>query len=264
MTIMMSSGPIERKLVVTDLARARTYAVTLITGAFGVGFLVSEFQRIQRLSLNSFTFSYLTLFVLVMSLVFLWIWATQKELDQLVEWMKPESYVAPSRLKETSMIVVEAVVLVVLLFSAKNPLVFAIVFTAYSLLVMVAVIHLNRELLVAFDDTEKSLAKEATEEDSSDVVLQSKGVAVLRKYFLARPHTPRHAIILLTSLVGIGIAWWWQITGAQSLGVISYLFFILIILVSEIVIGVWRNARDNDLRSVLGEIKTAQRAASPQ
>jgi len=255
---MTLKGILEQRKLASELATARKYAVALITGAFGIGLFISEIQRIWKLPHCFFSWAYIALFVLVGLLVFVWIWATQKELDLLLEWLEPKSYVPPSSMKETAMIVGEGVVLTALFFTARDPCVFSIVFTAYSLLVMVSVMHLNRELRLAFADTEEHLAKTTESERNPLVGLQLEGLGVLCEYFLGRPHTLRHIVILLVSVLGVGLSAWWWLSDAQALGIASYSLFFTLILVSEVVIAQWRNYRDAKLRIVISKMHKVQ------
>ena len=66
-----------------EIVNARNWGIKLITGVVGIWLFVSEIKRVWSLDFNPMQVAYLILFLLTGALIFLWIWATQKELDLL-------------------------------------------------------------------------------------------------------------------------------------------------------------------------------------
>ena len=87
-----------------EIITARKWAVGLISTLLGVGMFISEIQRLRTLPTDIMNYVYLALFVVTGVLIFLWIWATQKELDLLFEYLDPQRYTPPSTAKETFLI----------------------------------------------------------------------------------------------------------------------------------------------------------------
>jgi hypothetical protein len=107
-----------------QLVNARKWGIGLITSVIGVGLLVSEVRRLTNEPLDFMDYGYIALFFFTGGLIFSWIWSTERELDLLFEWADPEKYEPPSGIVETLMILVLALLVVLLLFSSRNPLLY--------------------------------------------------------------------------------------------------------------------------------------------
>ncbi len=244
------------------LIEARKWGIGIITAALGLGLFVSEVKRIWHLPNDLNNWAYLALFLVCGSLVLVWIWCTQKELDLLFEWMDPQRYEPPSDLKETAAIVGLGILLVALVFASRNPIAFGIVFTTYSIAIMLSVIHLNRELSEVIFQTRRRIGVYETDSASvrKAVLLRLQGIEILEEYFITRPHTPRHIIILIFSAIGLALAIADRHFGLSVLRLVAYGVFILLIIISEVIIAHWRNVRDHKLRPVTAELNEIRRS----
>ncbi|MDD4891304.1 MAG: hypothetical protein PHU85_15390 [Phycisphaerae bacterium] len=237
--------------------------IRLIGLSVGTYLLVSEYQRIRSLGLDVMDYAYLGLLFFTGCLVLLWIWAVQRELEFLFTWLDAGAYVPPSSMGETVIILGFAGFLTALLFASRNPFAYGIIFTVYSAASIPGAIYVNRQLREAID-----ASRNRALEDMQDGQLAPKArvyleaIAVLEAYFLKRPIVLRLYVILAASLAALGLAIWWQASKARSVGFLAYLAFILIILISELVIGWWRIVRDNKLRSVDMRLLEIQRETS--
>jgi len=246
-----------------EITNARTWGVGLITALLALGLFISEVRRIRALSLDLINYAYLAVFILSGVLIFLWIWSTEKELDLLFEWLDPQRYEPPSTLKETFLIIALAILLIGLLLASRNPMLFGSVFSAYSLVALFAGIYRDREIALAIDKSKERLR---TDLDLGDQAVKKRaelymaGINVLDSYFIRNPMALRSALIFLFSLLGLALAIWWRVTGSRSAAFLSYLVFFLIILSSEVVIGVWRNTRDTDLRPIKADLRELRRS----
>lgn len=208
-------------------------------------------------------YAYLALFILSGVLIFLWIWSTQKELDLLFEWLDPQRYEPPSSVKETFLIIVLAMLLIGLILASRNPMLFGSVFAAYSFVALFAGIYRDREISQAID---KSKARVRTDLDSGDQDVKKRaelylaGINVLDSYFIRNPMTRRSVFVFLSSLLGLTLAISWKVTGSRSAGFLSYLVWFLTISVSEVVIGIWRNTRDTNLRPISADLRELLRS----
>jgi hypothetical protein len=248
---------------VHSLNEARTMGFKLIIGMAGVGMLLSEIQRLRASLYNSMTLAYLALFVIVGILLWLWSWATKKDLELLTEWLDPKEYAAPSGLRETLTIMALAVVAVTLLFSTRDPLVFGFVFIIFCLLAHFAEQEVYREVCVAIQKSKMRL-----EEDMSVERLQhrsglfNEGLRVLELYFLGRPHNARHWFVLSFAVLGFSSAIVAGITGNKAYGISAYVVYYVVIIVPEVIIYYWRNKRDNSLRIIKAKLSEIDRSAS--
>jgi hypothetical protein len=238
------------------LVVARKYAVSIISAAIGFSVFLPQMKRIYTLASPSFSdYSYLALLLVTISLVFIWIWATQKELDILLTWVDTESYHPPDTIKETAIIFGEAILLVLLIYTAQYPFFYGLTFLTYSLVVMLAVAYLNRELQKAFDDTRKELQLSSNQSNGAMACVHLKAIDVLEDYFIKRPHTPRHMIILGFSALSALCASLGSAYTNEKITAASYILILLTICISEFVIGKWRISRDVRLGKILSELR---------
>jgi hypothetical protein len=240
------------------IVKARKLGVGLLMAFFALGMVISEFQRLVTRPLSPLLFAYLSLFLLTAGLAYIWIWSTEMEVDQLFHWLDPQGYTVPSTLKETAMILSIAVLLIGLLFASRDPLFYGLVFTSYSTVVPFTNRYVNRELAVAFQRSRSRIQRDVETIGKTDrSTLFSQAIDILDFYYLQRPHTRRHIIILIFSAFATAISALSRALGSTNLALLSYAILFLTIVGSEIVIGRWRLVRDQALRpidSALGEI----------
>lgn len=239
---------------------AKKWAVGIITTFLGLGMFLSELQRIKDILFEPLMLGYLLLFLTNGVLVFLWIWATKKELDLCFIWLDPERYEPPSSLKETIMIVGLGILLSILFFVSRDPLFFGIVFTLYSITVTYTNYYAKNEINSAIIGSKQRLEKEIKNEKTKLVSIQYlKGLNALEDYFIKRPQTIRHLWIIGFCLISLVFGVLWKFTNSEIYGIISYSISFLIILFSEIIIAQWRIYRDNCLRPIKAEINELTR-----
>ena len=201
-------------------------------------------------------YAYIVLFLLTGIFVFLWIWATQKELDLLFNWLDPKRYVPPSSIKETLLIVWFGIVLSALLFAARDPLLYGVIFSVYSIILIPASIYLTKEITKAIEYSNSRIEDDmASSELEKKTKLYRAGVDVLKEYFLDRPVIRRLLAISTASITGVLVAIYWKISGSKTAGVTAYSVFLVTIAVSEIVIARWRCIREDRIRAIEAEFE---------
>lgn len=245
-----------------DIVQARKWGFGLITGALGFGVFLSEYQRIRGLSPDLLNYAYLALLSLTGLLVFLWIWATYKELNLLFDWLDPKWYTPPSGLQETLLILCFAIVLIALIFTARNPMAYGLVFTFYTTVQIPALYYMNRQIADALKASRARLTEELSPEDSR-ARLYGEGIDVLERYFLKRPVITRIVGLLIVSTIALSMAIYWHLCGERWAGLAAYGLYFIAIAGSETVIGYWRIVRDASLRPLeteLGEWLRNQKA----
>jgi len=194
-----------------EITNARKWGVGIITALLGLGLFVSEAERIRSLDFQLIHYMYLSLLLVTGALIFLWIWASQRELDLLFEWLDPEGYVPPSSIKETVLILFFAVTLIAMLFSARNPVVYGIVFTGYCAVQLPAGAYMNREIRKAVQGSMKRVEGDlADPARAPKAALYRDGIEVLETCFLKRPVGLRCVMILLASMIATATAIWGQ------------------------------------------------------
>lgn len=254
---MAENRPVRGEERLSGLVRAQKYGVTILTQGVSIGFFISELKRIYDLQLDLLNVGYLVLLALLVLLVWFWITATDLELGLLGEWVETDKYVPPSGQKEFAIIIGLALLLGGLLFAARNPFWFGLVFTFYNIADLLSGWHRDKnELAPAFQDSKGHFIRliGKAPPDRTDAAIRLEGVRVLERYHCVRPQTGRNALKLGFSVVGLILATrWWQTQDAVW-GFASYMLFVLIIVVSEAVIFSWRFVRDRDLREVRGRL----------
>lgn len=211
---------------------------------------VSEFHRIRALPPSILNYGYLSCFVIVAALIFAWIWVTEYELG-LDVWLYPKKKRIPSGTKETAQVLLLGLALVALFYAARDALLFAGAFTVYSSVVCLAVFRMNTlELPPLFADSCEHLNENPKSWSHEITRLRLEAISVLDSYFLKRPHTPRHVLILDAAFVACLIALYGQLRNRPEWGLAAYALTFSTILVSECVIFSWRIARDNKLRQI--------------
>lgn len=228
----------------------------------GIRLFISEAERISIIVPNLIGYAYLTLFLLCGILIFLWIWATQKELELFFEWFDPRHYDPPSSFKEIILILFFAVLFIVLIFTSRDPFVFGIVFTIYNFGQIFAGRILMQELRLVIDKSRERLEEDLKREElKKRATLYLKGINVLETYYFRRPQMSRVKWITIFSVIGLILAFWWRLNNLRLMGFLSYLVFILTIIVSEIIIAKWRIERDDSLRTIIADLKEIEREA---
>ncbi len=254
------SGPKEGKNPLEGrsdkLKKFRTVGIAVITFCISFSMLLSEIERIRSEWPSPLIVSYAALFLLTFLISFLWIWFTQKELDILFRWLRPGRYKPPSDLMELLMIVGLGFLLSMLFYAARDPLYYSLVFTGYSLLVLFSTLHLNREIHKAVIKSREHLNQlAAADPGNREYQLLRKGIEHLSEHYLIRPHTLRHAIILMFSAIALLLAILSKGNRALWLALCSYWIMIATLVVSEIILGYWRGVLDKHLAPLEEEIE---------
>lgn len=247
-----------------DVLSVRDWAVKLVVAAVGIGFIFAELQRILLSPTDYLKFAHLALLAVVVGLVFLWFWATEKELNLLLDWLDPVSYLIPVSVGEVFTIIGFGLLLVTLVFAARDPFWFAGAFTIYGIALVFACKYMNSQI-----ETAIRRSRLRAEADLADPKLAQRAnifmsaLDVLHSYFLGRPSIPRLLTILLFSFVGLAVGVWWLITQQQVLALVTYAIFIVIIVLSEFIIGRWRIERDRQIRTLSAELREIERVQNP-
>jgi hypothetical protein len=233
----------------------RNWALGIMAALIGSRYFFLEIDKVKNSLYDVLTIGHLLILVVTVILVFLWIWATQKELDLCFYWLDPDHYVPPTNLAETIMILGESILLCLLIWASSNPLFYALIFALYSLIITFTNKYALNEVHTAIRLSRTRLAKELKETENNKIVHEYvNGVNILDEYFIQRPWMKRFIIIDMVSLLALALSIVWKITEIKAIGFLTYIILFLIILVSEIVMAKWRIVRDNKLRSIEAEI----------
>lgn len=244
-----------------ELINARNWAIGVITSLLGVGLFISELARIRSLKPDLMNYLYLALFAMTGLLIFLWIWATQRELNMFFDWLDPDHYDPPSSIKETLLILIFAFLLISLLLAARNPLWFSVVYSAYSILGVPTEKYVASETRTAINKSRSRVNDDLTVNSlRKKAEIYSQALDVLYRYFVLRPMMLRSLLGASFSLVGLALGIAWQVYDSRLAGIFCYVSFILNISISEAVIGYWRIVRDNSIRPLAAELRELSRS----
>jgi hypothetical protein len=244
-----------------SLIAFRKWALAIIATFIGSRYLFLEIDKAQNSLFDILTIGHLLVLFMTLILVFLWIWATQKELDLCFYWLDPYRYIPPSNLTETIMILGESILLCLLFWASSDPLFYSIIFTLYSIIITFTNRYALSEVRTAINSSRTRLAKELNDPEKRNIIQEyEKGVNILDTYFIQRPWMKRFIIIDIASLLALGLGIAWLITKIKLIGALTYLVIFIIILVSEIVMANWRIIRDNQLRPIEAEIYECKRS----
>jgi hypothetical protein len=242
------------------LIYTRQLCIALGVALLGVRLFVSELWEVCAGPWSLFNIGYILLFLLTAWLTFSWTWSTQNEFDLLFEWLDPERYEPPSGTKETFVMLMLALLIVVLLFASRSPLWYGLVFTTYSLVDLRAGKIIRKEL---GDVILKSKNRAETDLNDKSVTqkaeLYLKGLDILYLYYIGRAHIKRLFFIVFSSGVGLALAILWFVGDMKFIGFCSYVAFIFTLVVSQIMIWRWRIIRDIQLRPVKAELNELNR-----
>ena len=188
-------------------------------------------------------------------LIGIWIWVTDMELDLVFDWLEPKRFVPPASLKETAIIVASAVLLLLLFVSARDPFYFGVIFVLQTGMVLWSTRYFNREFAWALNESRRRLAVDfEVPAFVHRARLYKSGHDILEMYFLRRPHTPRHVVILISGVAGTIVGGVARFRDSATAATAAYIVFIVTIGVSEAVIFGWRGRRDRDLRLIAAEL----------
>ena len=241
------------------LVRAREYAVSGITAVLGVTLFVQEAQRIREAPFCLVNYEYLALLGVTGALVFLWIWGSE-ELEMLGRWLDPEEFPVPSSFNQLAMIMGLAFVLVCLFFAARDIRWYTSLFLFYMFLDFVMLRYVHGVIRHAVDGS----FKRVREDKSPSAELYAKAIEQIEHYYFVRPHDLRRIVVFFA----MGIAWVLALQGSYHdnqecnddiFVKLAYGLSIATVAAAEIVIGYWRQARDNALRAVEASFSEARR-----
>jgi hypothetical protein len=241
------------------LVRAREYAVSGITAVLGVTLFVQEAQRIREAPFCLVNYEYLALLGVTGALVFLWIWGSE-ELEMLGRWLDPKEFPVPSSFNQLAMIMGLAFVLVCLFFAARDIRWYTSLFLFYMFLDFVMLRYVHGVIRHAVDGS----FKRVREDKSPSAELYAKAIEQIEHYYFARPHDLRRIVVFFA----MGIALVFALQGSYHdnqecnddiFVKIAYGLSIVTVTAAEIVIGYWRQARDNALRAVEASLSEERR-----
>jgi membrane protein implicated in regulation of membrane protease activity len=243
-----------------ELINARKLAITAGTGFLALGLFASKLMEILGGAIQMIDFGHIALLAMTSWLIFSWIWSSQRELNLLFEWLDPERYEPPSTIMETILILTLGVLLAGLLFAAKDPRWYALVFTAYSLANILANKKVQSEVGDAISKSKDRAQKDLENKDLVQKArLYLKGLQILERYYVLRHHGLLTLITLIFSSIGLLVSLAWWLTGSDLVGFTSYAIFLLILVVTQVTIWHWRIVRDVGIRPIKAELNELTR-----
>jgi hypothetical protein len=146
-----------------------------------------------------------------------------------------------------------AAFLVCLFFAAKDIRWYTRLFLLYLIADFLLLRYVHGVIRQAVDGSYKRLR----EDSSPKAELYAKAIEQIEHYYFVRPHDLRRFVVFFA----MGIACWmaFRESNGDLFVKLAYGLSIVTIVASEIVIGYWRQARDNELRAVEARLSEARR-----
>ncbi len=217
-------GDLEKR--VKEIRKSISWGQGAITAALGLGLLSTEIKKILSLPHQLNDFLYLALLIAIGVKVALWIWVSQKELALFCQWLDPEEYEPPD---ETLIIVGFAVVLAILLYAARNPIVFGAAYTVYSVANVLGWKHIRGEIKTAVTKSRLRLKDEPSEQ--AGIIEQA--LALIERYYVEAPHIARSSLGLILAITGLAISTYGGLRHNQTATAGAYLVYIFDTLIIE-------------------------------
>jgi hypothetical protein len=196
------------------------------------------------------------------AMLFMWIHATWYELNYvLCKWLDPRDYAVPQGLLVASMIAMMVVILAILFVSVPRIERYVAVFTFYSFFNLYGSICTLSQIAYAVQETKKRNLTEGARiaidaiqkywvknlghvEKQKDSILFPYKVDNAWRSWLRNPYFIRLVICFIAPLLLLPIAIAARLLNSNRLFQASYVAMILILLISEVVIFLWRLKRD--------------------
>jgi hypothetical protein len=218
-------GDLEKR--VKEIRKSIVWGQGAITFALGLGLLSTEIKKILSLPHQLSDVLYLALLIAIGIKVALWIWVSQKELALFCQWLDPEDYEPPD---ETIIIVGFAVVLAILLYAARNPIVFGVAYTVYSVANVLGWIHVRGEIGTAVTKSRLRLKEEKPSEQAGII---EQALALIERYYVRAPHIARSSLGLILAITGLAISTYGGLRHNQTATEAAYLVYIFDTLIIE-------------------------------
>jgi hypothetical protein len=235
------------------LVSARKWAVSIIGSVVGAELLTEAIKTAVVKGGGAYEALSIVLLGTTLCLIGLWIWSSQKELDLCFEWLDPKRYEPPSSGSETVHILALAVFLLALLYcAARYPLVYSLLFAGYCIIDWIAARTVTLELRAAIEGSRERARERTTSEPI--VECYAKGIAILDRYYLQKPHGILRVVRLLLAIVALALASAFRSYGRPILSLLNYVLLIGTIIGTEVVIMRWRQERDRAIRPLTADL----------
>jgi len=218
----------------SHLRRVIEWGTKLILFVVGIDLFRTEFSRVMALPRELNNELYLTLLAAATLLTVGWIFVADKEVEIMCDFLAPSEYKIPD---ETVLGMAIAAALVILLYTARNPLWFGISYSVYMLLSVFAWKRLIREMDKAIRGSRRSLKDEP--KHKRDTI--GGALDILDSYYLRRPNMLRVWTSFGLAVLGLIFSIVAFRLGRTIFNTFAYLIFILSIVALEGVLAFrWR------------------------
>ena len=143
--------------------------------------------------------------------------------------------------------------LVCLFFAARDIRWYTSLFLLYMIVDFVMLRYVHGVIRHAVDGSRKRVR----EDRSPTAELYAKAIEQIEHYYFVRPHDLRRFVVFFAMAIACWLAF--QGSNADIFVKLAYGLSIVTVTASEIVIGYWRQARDNGLRAVEASLSEARR-----
>jgi hypothetical protein len=204
---------------------------------------------------------HLALYAFTIALLLLWIWSTWYELNHVLnKWLDPRNYAVPQGLFSVGMIAIMVGILALLFVSVPKIERYVAIFTFYSFFNLYGSIYVLSHIAYAVQETKKlsstedvRIAVDAIQEywvkhikhvQRTDSIFFPYKIDRGWRSWFKNPYFVRLFICFTAGLALFPVTIMAKRVNSSTLEHISYVAMILILVVSEIVINLWRLKRD--------------------
>jgi hypothetical protein len=249
-TMSYSPGRLKKRTKIHAITRNAAFAT--LFALVGLSTLYNTVATIFSGSTGVLDWLHVFSFMVVLLLVMAWLLVTYDELELLVEWLDPISYVPRKGTKEIAAIFVFAPAFAFLLWSTVNPISYSLMFLVFSVCAAIGWSMIDRDVHEAITHSRDRL-RTASEENPKMIDVFERGLNVIQAYFLDRPHFLRHRLILCAISVSAVLSLLYWYTRETTYGIVAYAIVNSTIILSEFWIFYWRHERDCALRPLVAE-----------
>ena len=158
----------------------------------------------------------------------------------------------------TLIIVGNGLFLTAMLYSTRYPLIFGILFVTFNFILSFSDLYARKKIGVAIKGSFERLEEEIIKKNKKEYSIYKNALLILKDYYIRRPHFIQKITVLIIGSIGIIFTLLWIKNKQPVFGIIAFNLYSLAIVLSELILAIWRKKRDrqiDELAAALVELK---------
>jgi hypothetical protein len=209
-------------------------------------FATADINRVKKLWPDPLIICYGVLFILSIANIYFWRIATARDLELAQTWLLDKYIPIRGKFSDSVLILANAISLLFFLYAARNPLLYSSILLPYSIVGYLADSYARRIFVKALKNTKDDPASSMNLAEG-ETKNKIKILEIIISYYKNRDFLLLNGLTLGLKISAILFALFWHLHGDSILGVISYIYIILSILIGELIFGLWRSKRDSEI-----------------